>query len=222
MRSTARELIDDPIESSHDLELNFRDIEYANRWFGGIAPVRRAVRRHRPATLLDIGSGSADIPRALIADARTRNAELRITCTDVNDRLLEIARARSGGIQGLKFERADGTALPYADDAFEMVTCNLALHHFDPPAAIALLREMRRVARRLPWVCDLRRTAHGFVGAWLWTRLWACSKLTRHDGPLSVRRAYTPKEALELAAQAGWRRPAAVRLPFSRMALYDA
>ena len=222
MRAAGRELIDDPVESLRDLEKNLLDIELANRWLGGTEPVRRAVLHFMPRTLLDVGSGSADIPRALLADARKRNADLTITCVDLSDQMLKIARDRSAGVADLRFERADGTALPYENGAFDMVTCNLALHHFDPAPAISLMREMRRVARATPWICDLRRTVHGFLGAWLWTHLTGRHWLTRHDAPLSVRRAYTPREACELARHAGWRNPRVQRLPFSRMALYDA
>jgi hypothetical protein len=64
-------------------------------------------------------------------------------------------------------------------------------------------------------ISDLARTLPGYGGAWLFGHLLTRNRLTRHDAPLSVKRAYTPAEALELAQQAGWRR-ARVRsvLPF--------
>ncbi len=54
-----------------------------------------------------------------------------------------------------------------------------------------LLRELRRVARLTPLVCDLRRSAVALAATWLWSRT-SRNRLTRHDAPLSVRRAYTP------------------------------
>ena len=55
----------------------------------------------------------------------------------------------------------------------------------------------------------------------LYVSLFATSPLTRHDGPLSVRRAYTPDEAEAMARTAGWNAPVAVALPFFRMMLHD-
>jgi hypothetical protein len=63
---------------------------------------------------------------------------------------------------------------------------------------------MRRVGRRLLVVNDLERCRSGYVGAWLVGRLFTRNRLTRHDAPLSVQRAYTRDEALALARAAGW------------------
>ena len=62
---------------------------------------------------------------------------------------------------------------------------------------------MRRVARRGVIVNDLVRGWFGYLGAWLLTRVLSDNPLTRHDGPLSVRRAYTPVEMARLAERAG-------------------
>ena len=69
--------------------------------------------------------------------------------------------------------------------------------------AIAMLREMGRVARRGVIVNDLVRCWHGYLGGWLFGRLLTCNPLTRHDAPLSFRRAYTRAEMRDLASQAG-------------------
>lgn len=214
MRATDRELIDDPVESLDELAENFRDIEASNRWLGGLNAVRMAV----PAdarTVLDVGAGSADIPRAL-----ARNG-LHITCLDSNADVIEIARQRSIGCAGLDFRCGDGTRLPFPDKSFDVVMCNLALHHFDPAEAVVLLREMRRVAGLRTVVTDLRRSRTAWIGAWCFSRLVSRNRLTRHDAPLSALRAYTPGEALDLAARAGWPRPRVRIAPFFRMALTD-
>src|ERR1700722_18759620 len=141
--------MDRPVDAPDELEQNLADIEFANRWLGGIAPIRRAVRRTGARTILDVGSGSGDVPHALVADGRRRGVEVRATCLDHSDAMLAIARRRTGG-ERLTFVRGDGERLPFGDGAFDVVTCTLALHHFEPPAALELLREMRRVARTTP------------------------------------------------------------------------
>lgn len=214
MRATDRELIDDPIESLDELAQNFRDIEAANRWLGGLAVVRRAF----PAgarSVLDVGSGSADIPRALARSG------LHVTVLDSSNAVLDLARRRAQGCTGLDFICADGTALPFPNRSFDVVMCNLALHHFDPEPAVKLLRELRRVARLRTVVTDLRRSRAAWVGAWLFSRCVSRNRLTHHDAPLSALRAYTPHEALELAELAGWQRPRVRVAPFFRMALTD-
>jgi ubiquinone/menaquinone biosynthesis C-methylase UbiE len=214
--------MDGPVDDVDELEANLRDIAFANARLGGTAPVVRALRQldARRLDVLDVGSGAADIPIALVRDASRRGVELNVTCLDRSEQMLALARRTAGGDPALSFVRADGGALPFADGAFDVVICTLALHHFDPGDAQALLRELRRVARVTPVVCDLRRSELAFVATWLWSRT-SRNRLTRHDAPLSVRRAYTPDEALALARAAGWRVPQARREPFFRMTLTD-
>jgi SAM-dependent methyltransferase len=219
-RTIARELMDDPVDDAGELEANLRDIEFANAWFGGSAPVLRAVRALGAATILDVGSGAADVPLALAHDAARRGVSINVTCLDRSEQMLAIARRRTQNHPALTFLRAEGEALPFGDAAFDAVTCTLALHHFEPEAASTLLRELRRVARISPIVCDLRRSAVAFGLTWLWSRT-SGNRLTRHDGPLSVRRAYTPSEALALAREAGWSSPRIKNEPFFRMTLTD-
>ena len=221
-RTIARELMDEPVDDVDELEANLRDVAFANERLGGTAPVLRALQRidARVLDVLDVGSGAADIPIALVRDASRRGVELSVTCLDRSEQMLALARRTAGGDPALSFVQADGGALPFADGAFDVVICTLALHHFDPGDAQPLLRELRRVARVTPVVCDLRRSELAFAATWLWSRT-SRNRLTRHDAPLSVRRAYTPDEALALARDAGWRAPQARREPFFRMTLTD-
>ena len=219
-RVIARELMDEPVADVGELERNLRDIAFANAVFGGTAPVLRALRATDARRVLDVGSGLADVPLALVRDGARRGVELHVTCLDRSEQMLALARRATGEPAGLAFVRAEGESLPYGDGAFDVVTCSLALHHFEPPAARALLRELRRVARLTPVVCDLRRSALAFAATWLWSR-GSRNRLTRHDAPLSVRRAYTPGEALALARASGWRTARVRREPFFRMTLSD-
>ena len=212
--------MDEPVADPDELEANLRDIAFANARLGGTAPVVRALRRLGARRVLDVGSGAGDVPLALVRDGARRGVQLQVTCLDQSEQMLALARRAAGADPALRFVRADGGALPFADGAFDAVTCTLALHHFDPDGARALLRELRRVARLSPVVCDLRRSPVAFAATWLWSRT-SRNRLTRHDAPLSVRRAYTPGEALALARDAGWRAPRVRREPFFRMTLTD-
>jgi hypothetical protein len=79
------------------------------------------------------------------------------------------------------------------------------LHHLEPPEAVKLLREMARVAREAVIVNDLDRARPWLLGAQILSRLATRNRYTRHDAPLSVRRAYRPDELAALAKRAGLR-----------------
>ena len=78
------------------------------------------------------------------------------------------------------------------------------------------MREMKTAARIAVVVNDLLRDRLSLGLVWLATRLLGCHPISRHDGPLSVRRAYTPAELARLAIRAGvpdirWHRAPAFR-----------
>jgi hypothetical protein len=77
------------------------------------------------------------------------------------------------------------------------------IHHLDDENAVRFLAELGRVSRRGIVVNDLHRGQLAWLGAWLVGRFLTRNPFTRHDAPLSVRRAYTLVEMEELLARAG-------------------
>jgi SAM-dependent methyltransferase len=189
---------------------NLRDIRRANRWFGGTRAVLNALsslpwrpETCQPVSILDVATGSADIPVAISNWADRNRRDIRIVATDLQPAILAVARTAAHS-ERITIESADALNLPYADDAFDVVTLSLALHHFEAADATRVLREMARVGRRTLLVNDLERSWGGLAGAWLFAHLLTTNVMTRNDAPLSVRRAYTGPEALALAHAAGW------------------
>lgn len=204
------ELLDGGVLDPPALRANLRDLARLNRLTGGTGLSLRVTRalaaEGQVATVLDVGTGGADIPIALLADARRRGETLAVTATDSRAEVLDAARAvrpQLDGIAGLELAVADGRALPYPDASFDVAHVSLVLHHLPPGDAVALLRELRRVARRGIVVNDLLRGRLAWIGAWLLVQTLARGAYTRHDGPLSVRRAYTAQELLSLLEAAG-------------------
>jgi SAM-dependent methyltransferase len=215
-RSHAVELLDAPAHDLAALADNLRDLRDLDRILGGTALTWRALLPllpNAPATLLDVATGGADGPRRLAALARRRGYDLRPIASDRLRDALRLARA-----SGARFPliQHDALAIPLPDGAVDFVTCSLALHHFDPPAAAALLRELARVARRAMIVNDLRRGRLAYWGARL-LALGPWHAMARHDGPLSVLRAYTLEEARALVAEARLRGARVEPMPLFRM-----
>jgi ubiquinone/menaquinone biosynthesis C-methylase UbiE len=206
------ELLDGPLDDPAAIAGNLRDLRRINRLFGGVALSRWGVGLlsdgAASATLLDVGTGGADIPVALLAAARREGRELRIEAVDSRSEILDAARAARPGIgrvEGLRLALADGSRLPYPDGSFDVAHASLVVHHLEPVAAIGFLAELGRVARRGVVVNDVERGRAAWAGAWLFGHLLTTNRFTRNDAPLSVRRAYTLEELRGLAEQAGLR-----------------
>jgi ubiquinone/menaquinone biosynthesis C-methylase UbiE len=212
----AAELLDGPLNDPAALQGNLRDLRRVNRLLGGLSLSGRALDAlagrladaGTTVSLLDVGTGGADIPLALLDDWRRRGRRLHVTGVDDRSEVLAAARIadpRVNGAARLTLEQADGRSLPYPDASFDVAHCSLVLHHLEPADAVLLLRELARVARLGIVVNDLARSRMAWLGARLLAALATRNRYSRHDGPLSVRRAYTIAEAHAMLAAAGLR-----------------
>lgn len=212
------ELLDGPLDDPVTLSGNLRDLRRANRWFGGATLSCRAVDAlvggQDDATILDVGTGAADIPIALLTSGRRNGRTRRLTAVDSRPEIIDAVRRTWPDVMhrsNLTLDVADGRSLPYPDGAFDVAHASLVLHHLDPADVIAFLCELGRVARRGVVINDLDRTWPTLLGAWLASRLFTTNRYSRHDAPLSARRAYTLGEARELLHAADLRPVAEVR-----------
>lgn len=204
------ELLDGAIQDAGELAENFRDIERVNQLLGGTSTILRhlprmidATSREAPIRLLDLATGSADIPVAIDRWAAKRKIEIAIVASDRSKDVLELAKQRTAHHPGISIARYDARSIPLPDRSFDIVLCSLSLHHFTPDDAVRVLGEMRRLARTGFILNDLSRSRTGYVAAWIGAHLTTRNRLTRHDAPLSVRRAYTPAELDTLLHRAG-------------------
>jgi len=205
----AMELLDGPVAAA-DRAASLADIERLSAWFGGYALTLREIRRlaargprGRALVVLDVGGGAAGLALRAAAWARRRGVGLRVVVVEREPAALALARRACVGYPEIRLVQADATALPIRAGAADVATSSLTLHHLEPDAAVASLREMAAAARLGVVVNDLLRTPLAWALVWLATRLLRCHPISRHDGPLSVRRAYAPAELAELAARAG-------------------
>jgi SAM-dependent methyltransferase len=211
------EHLDDPRTDPTLRERSLRDVRRANTLLGGTWAVLRELRRHLPrleraATLLDVGTGLADIP----VKARRMAAARGVTLTTFGvDEAETLARASRGLLDGVVC--ADARRLPFADASVDVVICSQVLHHFEDAEIPIVLAELSRVARGLVVVSDLRRSWLAAAGFWLLTWPLGFHRVTRHDGVTSVLRGFTSSELARHAATATGRAPVVRRHPGFRL-----
>jgi ubiquinone/menaquinone biosynthesis C-methylase UbiE len=205
----ALEFLDRPVEPA-DRAASLADVDRLNAWFGGYALSLRGLARvaaraapARPVAVLDVGGGAGGFAARVARWARRAGRPTRVVLVEHDPTTLALARPARAAYPEIALVRADATALPFRAGAFDVVTSGLLLHHLEPAAAVAGLREMARVARGGVIVNDLLRSRVAWALVWLATRLVARHRFSRHDGPLSVRRAYSPQELRALGEQAG-------------------
>lgn len=205
----AVEMLDRPVPFA-DRSRSLHDVARLNALFGGrsitLAHVRRVLERipaGRAVTVLDVGTGGADIPRALVRWARRAGRRLRVFALDRDFPTLRAARRDAARYPEIALIQGDALALPVKAEAVDVVISALTLHHLEPEAAVRYLAELDAAARSGWVVNDLLRSRLAYSVVWLTTRLVTRSPMSRHDGPLSVLRAYTPAEVGALCEKAG-------------------
>ena len=208
-RSSRPELLDERTPDLAALRATLADLRLTNRWLGGRRALLGALEplllaRDRPLEVLDVGTGGADLPRALARRARRLRREVLVTAIDREPLVAALAaRGRGRPTGDLRVLCADARRLPFADRSFDVVTASLFLHHFEHRDIVELLRSFLRLARGAVVVNDLRR----HLVPWLF--IWIASRATRrhpiyvHDAPLSVLRGFTGEELAAAAREAG-------------------
>jgi len=208
--------------SPSELAGNLADIARLNRLTGTTARICHATLSLVPPgmkriTILDVGTGAGDVPILLKRSAIRRGLDVCIVAADWHP---GVVQCLTRSITAL---RADALRLPIPYKGIDILICSQVLHHLTPEQITLALREFVRVTRCGFVLFDVERSRLAIPAARLLT--WAISRnrFTRHDGPLSVRRAYRRGEMRDLAAQAGLNVPTlAIRtvFPFRWIGIY--
>ncbi len=216
--------MDRPDASPAELEGALHSLVGLNRYFGSYRIVsqfmQRWMRRGERLRVLDLATGSADIPRLIAEHARRVGAEVEIVALDFQPATIELARRWSAGYPEIRCECADILTFQ-SNEPFDIVVCSLALHHFSNEDAVRLLRRARELSRRFVLVSDLRRGWLLRIGVDLLTALVFRDRMTFHDGRASAARAFSFPELLELATRAGWGKFGAGKFRFGRQAIWS-
>lgn len=202
--------MDRPDVPREELASALRFIRFVNRRLGGERALLRHLRawsrnwpRDRAVTLLDVATGSADLPVAAVRWARRRGYDLRVTGVDLHAGTLSLARdhlARNkDAADAVTLIEADALRLTdrFGPESFDYVHAGLFLHHLGELEALTMLRIMDKLARAgIVWN-DLERSPLALAVTRLATL--ASPSIVRHDAAVSVRTGFTREEALDMA-----------------------
>ena len=214
-RLHGEELMDDFSITDARLIRALDALRWVNRLLGGYATSLQVLRPYlraqagRRVRLLDVGTGVADYPEVLVRWADRQGLDVHVTAVDANPATAAHARRTLDRRlppslrDRITVTVADALRLPYDDGAFEVVMAAMFMHHLREKEAVALVREMRRVARDGVLVNDLHRHPLAYLGILIPARLLPVSPMFRHDAPVSVRRGFRRADLEAVAVGAG-------------------
>ena len=208
-RSLMPEHMDDATVMGDDMLAALTEIEYVNRFLGGTRATLHALKHYLPdaghgaLSLLDIGTGAADIPIAIAQWARSRGLDMHISAVDFNPSICALARHNTMAYPEITIQEADVFALPFDPEAFDIVHSAMFLHHFPQAGAADILRIMYACCRQAVIINDLHRHPLAFYSITWLARLLSRSPMFQHDAPVSVLRGFKPPDWEELGRLSG-------------------
>ena len=215
--------MDRPQPVSPELVSDLENLRALNRYFGSYRLIRfflrRWIRRGDNLRILDLATGSGDIPRLVVQFAREVGAQVEIDAVDFQASTIEIARQLSADFPEIRYHCADIHQFG-ENQAYDIVLFSLALHHFSADEAVQLLRRCRELSRGHVLVADLRRGWFAKVGVDLLTTVFFREAMTRNDARVSAARAFSFRELDNLARAAGWSGYGHRRFRFARQAIW--
>ena len=207
LRQREPEWMDEDSADPGELRRSLMFIERVNRYLrytrSLIHHLEIASRRWKKGgtvTILDIATGSGDVPQDVLAWGRRRGFDLRITGVDRHADTLQIAR-ESTADDAIRFLRADALDLPFAKNSFDYVICSMFLHHLSEEDAGKVIAAADRIGRRGFFIADLSRSRRAL--AWITLFTVFSNPMVKHDARVSVKQAFTRKEILQIAHRAG-------------------
>ncbi len=206
-RATATEFLDRPDCDAALAADSYRFMEMINRRFGGIRVVRRFLateaagcRGGGPLRVLDIGSGSCDIPLAVSQWARASHIPLHVTCLEPAGHAIELARgrlARAGNPAVQVLQEDVFTHQPA--EPYDCAVASMCFHHFSNAEILVLLQRLRGFVRNSMLINDLRRSRLAALA--VRPLLFGAPAGVRHDALLSIRRGFKVGELKALLGQ---------------------
>ena len=214
--------MDRPQPVTRELERDLANLRSLNRWFGSYRQIRHFLRRwlkpNAKARILDVATGSGDIPRLIVDYARSQNVSVHIEAIDQQASTIDIARKLSTDYPEIDFfcanlfewkpsvnPKLDWLNQSSSSARYDMVLCSLALHHFSDDDAVRVLQKCREVSRERVLIADLRRSRWLSFGVYFLTAIIYRNAITKVDARLSAARAFSFAEMRELAERAGWK-----------------
>jgi 2-polyprenyl-3-methyl-5-hydroxy-6-metoxy-1,4-benzoquinol methylase len=222
-RARGSEFLDRPDADPRLVQEGYQFMKVVNRIGGGTRVVRRFLAHELsqsthagPLTVLDIGAGDCDIPLAVTRWANKRGREIQFTCLDHDAKAVELSQRRIADCRCNTVQAVQADVFTYQPaDKFDYAMGSMTFHHFPDEEIDRLIEHLRGFVRKAVLINDLRRCLANYLACYVLAL--SVAPEIRHDGLLSIRRGFKPRELTRLLAKHD---PAAIvgRMWFCRVA----
>jgi 2-polyprenyl-3-methyl-5-hydroxy-6-metoxy-1,4-benzoquinol methylase len=200
--------MDDLSLCGDELLANLDELEKLNAWFGSNKLLLRSLDRiytnhsaifHcRNVVIGDLGCGGGDLLRTINQWAIAKGITVELIGIDANQFMIDYAVKRSHDYPAIRYLQLDIFSPEFERLQFDIVTINSICHHFDDTSIIALLRKITLQTHFAIIINDLHRHWISYFSFKCISRIFRFSQLAKHDGALSILRAFQKQELANL------------------------
>ena len=196
-RSSEKEIMDDLACDGPVLDQTLKELKTINKLLGGnhvtTDGLSKIITQYPQAsyTVADIGCGGGDMIRVMANWASNEKVDLQFIGVDANPNTIEFAKNRLADLKNVDFLIKNVFEAGFLEKKADIITCTLFTHHFTDEELRNLLKSLINQAKLGVVINDLHRHKVAYYSIKFLTRLFSKSKMVKHDGPLSVLRAFS-------------------------------
>jgi len=208
-RKLTPELMDDPNVDEATLQAALTEVTRVNKYLGGQQVTLKGLRYffdrfpQKNYTILDVGCGDGAMLRSIAIFARQRSISVTLIGIDINPKSIALAKERSQNFPELSFQVQDVFKLKDTHQEIDIITSTLTMHHFTDAEIIKFLGQFLKLANLGVVINDLQRSKIAYRLFQAYSSLFMRSAMARHDGLISIERAFTKNDLLSFTSKLG-------------------
>ncbi len=201
--------MDDPNVDEATLKAALAEVTRVNKYLGGQQVTLEGLRyffdrfSQKSYTILDVGCGDGAMLRSIANFARKRSIAVKLIGIDINPKSIALAQKRSQDFPELSFQVQDVFKLNETHLEIDIITSTLTMHHFNDAEILKFLAQFLKLANLGVVINDLQRSTIAYRLFQAYSRVFMKSAMARHDGLISIERAFTKNELLSYTSKLG-------------------
>jgi len=208
-RSQQIEIMDDLNCSGEVVDQTLRELETINRLLGGNAVTVDGTSRllkgqlkSKTISIADLGCGGGDIMKLIYSWGKKNDWLFKLVGIDANPNIIAFAKKNSISFPELAYEAIDIFSEEFKLKKFDIMVATLFFHHFSKEQLVAFFTQAKKQVRIGIVINDIHRHWFAYHSIRWLTKIFSRSAMVKFDAPLSVQRAFTKNELLEILEKA--------------------
>jgi len=194
--------MDDPNLDEDRLQAALKDVTLVNRYLGGqqitIDGIKHFITKfpQREYRIVDLGCGDGAMLRKIADYARKNKLDFQLLGLDLNAKSIALAQTKSAKYPEIQYRRQDILQLDSEVFSCDIVTSTLTMHHFTDQEIEVFLKQFLTLSKLGVVINDLHRSRVAYVLFKAFSTVFMKTDIARHDGLISIKRAFTKNELL--------------------------